>query len=1127
MNFCGKCATPLGKACPSCSFENPPDFAFCGKCATALDSEAPASSSPARSPAPVRERAPSQYTPKHLADKILSSKSALEGERKQVTVLFADVKGSMDLAAQVDPERWHSILDRFFTILADGVHRFEGTVNQYTGDGIMALFGAPIAHEDHAQRACYAALWLRDEISRYVTEVKRDHGVGFATRMGLHSGEVVVGKIGDDLRMDYTAQGHSVGLAQRMESLASPDTCYMTGTTAALVQGYFELESLGDFTVKGVATPVPVHRLVGRGSAQTRFDISRARGLTRFVGRDSDMQTLEDALAQAQAGNGQVVGVVADAGTGKSRLCFEFVERCRARGLRVTEGHAVAHGTNVPYLPMLEAFRDYYGIESSDSDRVAREKIAGHMLLIDEGFRDVLPVLFEFFDVPDPERPVPPLDPEAKQRQIFSVLRRMVQRTAPGGDGENLITLIEDLHWFDAGSEALLAQWVDAIAGSSSLLIVNFRPEYHADWMQKSYYRQLPLAPLGPEAVRELLDDLLGHDASIDGLSDAIHQRTGGNPLFTEEVARSLIESGQLEGTRGAYRLVGRLEGLEVPASVHGVLAARIDRLDEREKTALQAASVIGREFSEPILEVAAELDTDSLRGALSALKSGEFIYEQTLYPVAEYAFKHALTQEVALGSQLAERRRRTHARVAGAIEAAHAEKLDEQAALLAGHWEGADEPLVAARWHRRAADWVRRNDPVQGMRHMQRVLALTAELEPSAERDALRLDACGNVLGVGGWRVGLSGAEMEALLADGLALATRFGDVSRAVAIHAGYANTLGFTGDIRGYHDAARKAAALIDESVGPSAAVAALVGMDYSCRCLGRFADALEYAAQVKRLAEGDPAVGLETLGFSAWGQSAHARAESTAALGRLDEARILLREALEVTLAHDMRDPLVWSLNTSVEIADWSGHTGPGREADEARRHALEAVERAEQTGSHFMRVWAYRGLGIAHLLHGDAADAAEMMDEALAVARTEQNGLEREAELLANLARAYLGQGDVARARGAAEESVACARRQGARFLECIGELERARVLRAEAGASADREIEACLDRARELVAETGGRSIEPQVIEERARLAALRGDDGATSEDLRRAHALYVEIGATGHAERLARELAG
>ena len=341
-------------------------------------------------PPPARD--PRSYTPKHLADKILQSKSALEGERKQVTVLFADVKGSMELAEQLDPEEWHRILDRFFAILTEGVHRFEGTVNQYTGDGIMALFGAPIAHEDHAQRACYAALHLRDEIARYATEVKREHGVGFSTRMGINSGDVVVGTIGDDLRMDYTAQGHTVGLAQRMEALAAPDSCYLTAATAALVGGYFALDDLGEFRVKGVADPVRVHRLAGVGASRTRFDIARARGLSRFVGRAADLRTLEDALEQTAAGNGQVVGVVAEAGTGKSRLCFEFLERCRARGMRVYEGRAVAHGRNIPFLPILEVFRAYFGITGEDDDRSAREKIAGRMVLLDHGFADALPL---------------------------------------------------------------------------------------------------------------------------------------------------------------------------------------------------------------------------------------------------------------------------------------------------------------------------------------------------------------------------------------------------------------------------------------------------------------------------------------------------------------------------------------------------------------------------------------------------------------------------------------------------------------------------------------------------------------------------------------------------------------
>ena len=324
--FCLECGAAQGLACAHCQTELPSGARFCLECGHAV--AAPDTGTAAASSTPARvERSPRDYTPNHLADRILTSKSAIEGERKQVTVLFADVKSSVELSEKLDAEAFHDVMDRFFQILADGVHRFEGTVNQYTGDGIMALFGAPISHEDHAQRACYAALQIRQALQVYTREVKRSYGLGFSVRMGINSGEVVVGKIGDDLRMDYTAHGHTVGLAARMEGLADPDTIYLAPAACALVAGYFDLEDLGEFTVKGVSEPVRVHELRGMGELRTRFDVSRARGLSRFVGRGADMQTLESALAQSRQGRGQVVGIVAEAGTGKSRLCFEFMER--------------------------------------------------------------------------------------------------------------------------------------------------------------------------------------------------------------------------------------------------------------------------------------------------------------------------------------------------------------------------------------------------------------------------------------------------------------------------------------------------------------------------------------------------------------------------------------------------------------------------------------------------------------------------------------------------------------------------------------------------------------------------------------------------------------------------------
>src|SRR5262245_15348893 len=414
--FCGECAAALAEAlvpvCPKCGTANPKGRKFCDSCGNRIGDVANRAQPPD----------PRSYTPKHLAEKILTSRSALEGERKQVTVLFADVKGSMDLAEQLDPEDWHTIMDRFFAILSDGVHRFEGTINQYTGDGIMALFGAPIAHEDHAQRACYAALALQEDLRRYANELRLEKGLNFSVRMGLNSGEVVVGKIGDNLRMDYTAQGHTASLAARMEQIAESGKTYVSEHTAALADGFVTLQDLGRLTLKGVKEPVRVYELQGIGKLRTKLEVSRARGFSRFVGRTDEMAVLEAALSRAIEGTGQVVGVVAHAGLGKSRLCFEFAERCRARGIAVYEAQGLPHGKAIPLLPVLESLRGYFGITEQDTAQAARDKIAGRMLLLDETLAKGLPIMFDLLGVPDPERPSPQLDPQARQRQFLDLM---------------------------------------------------------------------------------------------------------------------------------------------------------------------------------------------------------------------------------------------------------------------------------------------------------------------------------------------------------------------------------------------------------------------------------------------------------------------------------------------------------------------------------------------------------------------------------------------------------------------------------------------------------------------------------------------------------------------------------
>ncbi len=714
--FCVNCGSALAIACPRCGAEVVPAAKFCEQCGAPLT--------------PVQPE-----TPHNVVAEALTSGPSLEGERKQITVLFADVVGSMHLQEHLGDEAWRSIIDRFTKILSEAVHRFEGTVQQFTGDGVMAYFGAPIAHEDHAKRACFCALQMLEAIGRYAEELKRTEGLSFQVRIGINSGEVVVASIGDEAHMEYTAVGHTVGLAKRMESLAEPGHPYMTSHTASLVDGFLQLKGLGEFTVKGVDRAVAVFELVGVGPLRTPIQVSQGRGFSTFVGRDRETAILEDALMQAFQGQTQVIGVVGEPGVGKSRLCAEFATHCNAKRLTVHRAHGVSHGMAIPFLPILEMLRDYFGVLDNDSPGTARDKIAAQLLSMDATLLDGLPLFFDFLEVADPERPPPALQREARMRRLFDVIRMVIERRSAS---EGLtVFLLEDLHWFDPASAEFLEQLIESWAGSRTLVLTNFRPGFGASWTRHSYYRQIPLAPLSPEAVKEMLQEALGLDGSLRGLPDFILDRTRGNPFFVEETVRSLVEEGTLEGDRGSYRLVTELSELAVPATVQALLSARIDRVDAREKTLLQKASVIGRVFTEPVLGLVAELSNEELSASLHRLCSAEFLQQQSLYPVAEYRFWHPLTQEVAYGSLLRENRARIHAAVAKAVAELEPEGLDERAALLAQHWEAAGEPLEAARWHLRAAIHSGWRDVHEQKRHLSAIIGLLArETESDASFD-------------------------------------------------------------------------------------------------------------------------------------------------------------------------------------------------------------------------------------------------------------------------------------------------------------------------------------------------------------------------------------------------------
>ncbi len=1030
--FCGGCGGSLAAVvdCAECGAQNPTGKNFCNTCGKALSGPDSAVVKKEGTPAgtePATHRDPRADTPEHLAEKIREARVDVDGERKQVTVLFADVTGSMDLAERTDPERWRNIMDRFFTILCDGVHRYEGTVDKFTGDGIMALFGAPIAHEDHAQRACWAALTLQRELAAYATEVRRAEGLSFSVRMGINSGEVVVGQIGEDLRVEYTAVGHTVGLAQRMESLAEPGKAYVTDETAKLVAGYLELEDLGEFDVKGVSEPVRVHVLAGAGGARSRLDISRARGFTRFVGRRDELATLEAALEQAHGGSGAVVGVVGEAGVGKSRLCHEFVERARRRGIPIYEAQGQAHGREIPFLPVLQMMRSYFGITESDSDQQAREKIAGRLLLLDDAFAESLPLVFDFLAVPDPHRPAPHMDPDARQRALLEMVKRLFYTSSQRNPG---INLMEDAHWFDAGTEIFVTQAVEAIQGSRALAILNFRPEYSAEWMRKSYYRQISLAPLGPEAIKALLADLLGEHPSLNGLPDLIQERTAGNPFFIEEVVRALAESGNLEGKRGAYRLVRPVEETAVPPTVNTVLAARIDRLSEREKSLLQSAAVIGSEFSEPVLARAAALGEGELEPALRALIAAEFLYEQELYPEAIYAFKHPLTQEVAYNSQLGERRAAVHRRVAEALEELYPDKLDERAALLAQHWEAAGDRLAAARWSARAAAWVGLNDIAEALRHWRKVSELVEVLPDSAESSALALHARLARLNYG-WRLGISEQEATAHYEAGRELAERSGDCMNLLLITAAYATVRGLAGHVEEYGELGEEVNRLGIEIGDPGLRLGTMGATVYARYVRGRLAESLAIVDEGIALGAEDPALGGGIILACPYAWLLMFRGVLLTNMGYPEEAARMFERALEAAAEHGDHETETWTHMNYVTLVRSTGQT------ELALGHATQAFQLAERIGDAFSRILALYNLGYARLLCGEPSEAITAIERSIELGREARTGLEQEALRAAVLSEALLSAGDRERALEAAQESVALARERGNEALLAI------------------------------------------------------------------------------------------
>jgi class 3 adenylate cyclase len=684
MKFCGKCRTALGLTCPNCSFENPPGFDFCGQCATTLHgnngiTEGKAAAAQATGGVRVTLEQPDAST-------------LIDGERKTVTALFADIKGSTELMEDLDPEEARAIIDPALKLMIDAVRRYDGYVVQSTGDGVFALFGAPVAHEDHPLRALYAALRLQEELKRYSGRLREAGNLPIEGRVGVNTGEVVVRSITTGAgQVEYTPIGHTTNLASRMQALAPTGSIATSEQTRKLVEGYFALKQLGPTRVKGVSEPVNVYEVIGLGTLRTRLQRAVGRGLTKFVGRNREMEALKDAANRATSGHGQIVAAMAEAGTGKSRLYFEFKAKNQS-GWMILEAFSVSHGKASAYLPVLDLLHGYFEITAEDDSRRRRQKILGKLLELDRALEDTVPYLYSLLGIVEGDDQLAQMDAQIKKRRTLEAIKRILLRESLN---QPLMVIFEDLHWIDEQTQEFLNLLADSLGTAKILLLVNYRPEYSHQWGNKTYYTQLRLDPLGKESAEEMLSALLGDGRDLIPLKRLIIERTEGNPFFMEEIYQALIEQGALV-RNGTVKLAKSMNAVKVPATVQAVIAARIDRLPAEQKELLQTLAVLGREFPFGLVRRVTLKPDDDLNQMLSELQLAEFIYEQPATGDTEYIFKHALTQEVASYSLLTERRKLLHERAGAALESMFAGQLEDHLGELAHHYGRSANPEKA-----------------------------------------------------------------------------------------------------------------------------------------------------------------------------------------------------------------------------------------------------------------------------------------------------------------------------------------------------------------------------------------------------------------------------------------------
>ncbi|UCF85564.1 MAG: AAA family ATPase, partial [Desulfobacteraceae bacterium] len=682
--FCNECANKLEIICPECGKVNPPGSKFCNECAHSLT--LPSELAPKDRSFDEQLTKIQKFLPKGLTEKILSQKDRIEGERKQVTVMFCVMEGFTQLSERLGPEEAYTVMDQVYEILIRKVHDYEGTVNEMTGDGIMALFGAPIALEDAPQRAIRSAHAIHREMTKFSDKMKQqtEHIPPLKMRVGIHTGPVVVGALGNDLRVEFKAVGDTVNLASRMEGLAVPGATYVTENTFRLTEGLFRFEALGEYVVKGKVDRVKSYRVIAPSTRRTRFDVSAERGLTPFVARERELELILDGFERSKAGRGQAFSIVSEAGVGKSRLLYEFRKAVANEDVTFLEGKCLSYSRGVAYHPIIDIVKSNFDIAEGNTESEIIEKVKRGLMILGIDEASTLPYILELLSVKDSGIDTISLSPDARKDRIIDALNRNALK---GSEIRPLIMAVEDLHWIDKSSEDLIKSLLDKIAGSRIFLIFTYRPEFVPTWGVKSYHSQVNLNRLSNRESLAMVSHRLGTENIDSALEKLILEKTEGVPFFIEELIKSLKDLKIIERKDGKYHLVKDIQALSIPSTIHDVIMARVDKLPEGAKEVLQIGSVIEREFKYDLIKHVSGLADQELLPRLSGIKDSELLFERGIYPESTYLFKHALTQEVVYDSILTRKKKKLHNKIGIAIEHIYKDNLHENFGVLAEHF--------------------------------------------------------------------------------------------------------------------------------------------------------------------------------------------------------------------------------------------------------------------------------------------------------------------------------------------------------------------------------------------------------------------------------------------------------